>query len=71
MRGLSFVLLALLLTGCVVRVPAYAPRRTNTEQHRTATAPADCLGCHDIALRQTSHATADNCLQCHPLCKGC
>jgi uncharacterized paraquat-inducible protein A len=71
MKGLSLVLLALLLASCVVRVPAYAPRLTNTDQHRTAVAPRDCLDCHDITRRQTSHAANDNCVKCHPLCKGC
>jgi len=70
MKGIVLVLLGLLLVGCVVRVPAYSPRRTNSEAHRSAVAPGDCLDCHDLTARR-DHAPDDNCLKCHPLCKGC
>lgn len=70
MRGTALLLLALLLVGCVSRVPAYAPRRTDTPAHRSATAPGDCLDCHDLAARR-GHDPGDDCLKCHTLCKGC
>lgn len=70
MKGITLVMLGIVLAGCVTRIPAYAPRRTNTEAHRVAVAPGDCLDCHDLASR-IDHKPDDDCLKCHPLCKGC
>jgi len=70
MKWITLIVLGVVLVGCVTRIPAYAPRRTNTEAHRNAVPPGDCLGCHDLAIRN-DHQPDDNCLKCHPLCKGC
>lgn len=70
MKGMTLLILAVVLAGCVTRIPAYAPRRTDTEAHRTALTPADCLDCHDLTAR-AGHKLDDSCLKCHPMCEGC
>lgn len=69
-RGLTIVLLAAVVAGCVHRVALYAPRRTATDEHRAAQTNADCLACHGDSLR-ASHERDDDCMNCHKLCRGC
>lgn len=68
-RWLLLILLILLAAGCVTRIPVYSPRQTDTEAHRTAQAPKDCLECHDISKRP-SHKPSDDCRECHKISKG-
>ncbi len=63
------LLLALMITGCVDRIPPLSPRRTNTEAHRQASSNQNCLSCHDVSgLRH--HQPDDNCILCHKLTYG-
>ena len=62
-------MLLLVLPACVKRIPIYSPRQTNTEAHREARAPDDCIGCHDISQR-VHHSNSDDCTRCHKISKG-
>ncbi len=64
-----FLLLAVTITGCVERITAFSPRRTNTEAHRQADSNRDCLSCHNVA-EQRHHQPGDDCLNCHKLAYG-
>lgn len=65
-----FLLVLLLVAGCVHRVAVYSPRRSNTEEHRNAKSIGDCLGCHDVT-KLRYHSIEDDCFRCHKLCRGC
>jgi hypothetical protein len=54
----------------VGRIALYAPRLPPSEEHRAVTDNADCRECHDLTGR-TSHATTDDCRNCHTICEGC
>lgn len=58
----------LLVGGIVYGFIGAAPNLSSGEQHRTAVAPVDCLGCHmgkaeDIPIMP--HRTFDSCRFCH------
>ncbi|PLY07734.1 MAG: hypothetical protein C0624_03520 [Desulfuromonas sp.] len=65
----AMVTMMAMVVGCVNRIPVYSPRQTDTQAHREARAPQDCLDCHDLSQRP-SHAPSDDCLQCHKITKG-
>lgn len=66
-RVAVLILSAGLLAGCVHRINIYSPRRPNTEAHREAKTPSDCLGCHEVkGIRY--HSVKDDCLRCHAIC---
>jgi hypothetical protein len=61
---------ALLLSGCVRRVPTHSPRIPPTEEHLAAKTSADCLACHEASSLRPDHSAADECRQCHKICHG-
>ena len=56
---LMVVTVIALVAGCVNRIPVYSPRQTDTQAHREAKAPQDCLDCHDLSKRP-SHSPSDS-----------
>lgn len=67
---LLFIAALIIAAACSRRVPLYAPRRHNTQEHRGAMETADCLRCHDV-VKKKRHSESDNCISCHRLCEGC
>jgi hypothetical protein len=72
-RNAASVALAAVLvfsSACAKRVPIFSPRLGDTDDHRAAQKPSDCLACHPASDLSPSHSAQDPCLKCHKLAHG-
>lgn len=62
----GIILIAVVVTGCVVLRPPLSPHRTKTPEHIAARTIADCLQCHR-AENMPHPVDRGDCLKCHRL----
>ncbi|MDT8442145.1 MAG: hypothetical protein RQ723_10835 [Desulfuromonadales bacterium] len=67
---LVVALVIVLVSACTRRMAPFAPHRTQSEAHRTATTNQTCTDCHAIDQIGQRHRAGDDCLRCHRIVQG-